>query len=138
MTHASFGRQLGTRINPIESIVPFPSSDPDDGLFNQIVWFNKPDPYSFFFPYLITMEYFENALKTPEFWRIANETWDLIVCDEMFGQPAFAFALKQQRMHGTSFIIFRYVYLHMYEITTLDSEFLTINTLKCRIKNLSL
>lgn len=114
MVHRSIGKLGVGIVNSIESIVPYPASDPDDAVFNRLVWIDKSNPYFLYFPTIITMEYFQNAIKTPEFSMIANEKWDLVICDEMFGQPAFAIALMQHQLHATPFIMFKYTifYIH--------------------------
>lgn len=108
IVHQSLGKLGSGIVRSIESLVPYPNSDPDDAAFNRLVWIDEANPYFLYFAYTVTIEYLQNAIVTPEFWLIVNDKWDLIICDELFGQSAFALALMQQRLYGTPFITFKY------------------------------
>jgi hypothetical protein len=96
--------ELGGGVKGHWILLPNPSER--DEFFYKQIWYWNFYPETMVFPYKGGAEAFGEAMKTDSFWTIANQTWDLIISDEIFTTTGYALALLNKRKFGKPHAIF--------------------------------
>ncbi len=94
-------------IRIVQSYVPHHRIDFDDSEFYDMMWRIDFLPTHLTNGYRIGCEYCDNSLKTVQFWQLFNQSWDLIISDEMFNAAGMAFGVIHNRLYNIPHVAFR-------------------------------
>uniref|UniRef100_A0A914W260 UDP-glucuronosyltransferase n=1 Tax=Plectus sambesii TaxID=2011161 RepID=A0A914W260_9BILA len=77
------------------------TQDLSNNIFMDIVWNQEFLPEQMVPPYTMGSDALAEAVEQDSFWQIANQTWDLIVSDEVFTPTGWGLGMLHKKRDGT-------------------------------------
>uniref|UniRef100_A0A1I7YYA8 UDP-glucuronosyltransferase n=1 Tax=Steinernema glaseri TaxID=37863 RepID=A0A1I7YYA8_9BILA len=94
-------------INTVETVLPGSHDRKNfEDTLNALIWDLEYVPDTLYEAYELGEFFTSNCMEEETFTAVRNHKFDLIICDEMFGNAGFGLALEQNSLFGTKTALF--------------------------------